>query len=355
MDFPFPPPRPTVVREWTIIIALLALGFIPIVRMISRRALPANHWDRALGIGGFLLTFVVLLCFPLRWGSVPNPSALPTQVLGAAILALLGTWAFAAQKQTPVKLSHRITEVLVPYGAAGLMFIVMGDGSGPGGHPPEAFYRTQCRNNLKQIGLALHNYYDRDGQFPALVTAGGQPPRSWRVDLLPFLDQAPLRRQYVDTAAWDAEPNAPVTQYARDYLPLFCPSMPNKADAQGRRYAAYFGVRGPDTFFPSGQGLTFAEITDGSSNTIAIVETCGTPIVWTEPRDLDLAIHEIGINGPGDHPGQSRSVLSSYHRHGGNVLFADGSVRFLSEDIDPDVLKALLTASGGDSLGNYQP
>jgi len=90
------------------------------------------------------------------------------------------------------------------------------------------------------------------------------------------------------------------------------------------------------------------DVTDGVSNTLAIVEACGLPVVWTEPRDVDLAEQRVGVNLPGDQPGRSRGVVSSYHPQGGHVAMADGSVRFMSADIDPGVLRALLSATGGE-------
>jgi prepilin-type processing-associated H-X9-DG protein len=79
-------------------------------------------------------------------------------------------------------------------------------------------------------------------------------------------------------------------------------------------------------------------------------ECSGLNIVWTEPRDIDTSKQRIGINFPGGRPGWSSSILSSYHRGGAYAGFADGSARFLSEKIDPKVLHALTTATGGEKL-----
>jgi prepilin-type processing-associated H-X9-DG protein len=136
-------------------------------------------------------------------------------------------------------------------------------------------------------------------------------------------------------------------------LPYFCPWSRSKSDIAGRRYSAYFGVRGPNTLFPDGRGLNLRNVTDGTSNTIAIVEACGVPIVWTEPRDIDLAEQDVGVNLPGRQPGQSSGVISSYHPAGGHVAMADGSVRFVSDQIDPQVLKAALTANGGEAPSEF--
>jgi hypothetical protein len=99
--------------------------------------------------------------------------------------------------------------------------------------------------------------------------------------------------------------------------------------------------------------MNLKTVTDGTSNTIAVVEACGHPVVWTEPRDIDLDQQAVGVNLPGEQPGRSRGVVSSYHHAGGHVGLADGSVRFVSEQIDPNVLRALLTATGGEPAGEF--
>jgi prepilin-type processing-associated H-X9-DG protein len=89
---------------------------------------------------------------------------------------------------------------------------------------------------------------------------------------------------------------------------------------------------------------------DGLSQTILLGECSGLIIVWTEPRDIDASKQKIGINLPGDRPRTSSSILSSYHPGGAYVVFADGRVLFLSEKIDPKVLQALTTATGGEEI-----
>ena len=77
-------------------------------------------------------------------------------------------------------------------------------------------------------------------------------------------------------------------------------------------------------------------------------EAAGLRIIWTEPRDIDTAKQTLNVNAPGPTPEESTSVLSSYHSHGAFALYADGSVDFVSESIDPAVLKAMTTAAAGD-------
>jgi prepilin-type processing-associated H-X9-DG protein len=118
----------------------------------------------------------------------------------------------------------------------------------------------------------------------------------------------------------------------------------------GRFFTAYAAATGPMTAFPKSQALPPEQITDGKSTIILFGEASGLNIVWTEPRDIDTARLPVGINLPGCRRGDSHGTLSSYHRGGANVVFADGRVKYLSEQIDPSVLKALLTATGGEAV-----
>src|SRR5437588_11732972 len=77
----------------------------------------------------------------------------------------------------------------------------------------EAAARAQCQNNLKQIGLALHNYHDTYKKFPHNVrpVASGGIRRCWATDILPFIEQAPMYNRYDQTQNWSAPVNLPVT------------------------------------------------------------------------------------------------------------------------------------------------
>jgi prepilin-type processing-associated H-X9-DG protein len=85
---------------------------------------------------------------------------------------------------------------------------------------------------------------------------------------------------------------------------------------------------------------TFADVTDGTSNTLAVVEMSDSAILWTEPRDLDVWQMSLAINAPGG------VAIRSNHPGGANVLMLDGSVHFLSEQVPAEHLKALVTRAG---------
>ena len=218
----------------------------------------------------------------------------------------------------------------------------------------EAELRSMCKNNLKEIGLAMHNYHDAFAKFPdARTSSADSPSVSWRVSILPYFEHEKPNVEYDPTSEWSSDKNTPV---AKSDVRLFvCRSVPlaDQKDAAGRYYSAYATLIGPGTVFDGGQGKTIREITDGTSNTAFVVEACGQQVVWTEPRDIEVLKDNLGINLPGAKLGQSTAAWSSYHQGGAYTLLGDGAVRFLSKNTDPSVLKAISTASGGETMGDY--
>ncbi|MHC5541623.1 DUF1559 family PulG-like putative transporter [Singulisphaera rosea] len=198
----------------------------------------------------------------------------------------------------------------------------------------EAARRAQCVNNLKQIGLALHNYESAYGQLPpaASTDRDGKPLLSWRVAILPFLEQQPLYNEFKLDEPWDSPHNQPLA--ARMPSTFRCPSVPMpESDTSG--LTEYQAIVGPGAFLDETTGTRFDSMTDGTANTLAIVESKGM-VVWTKPEDIPL-----------DNLAQSK--VSSYHPGGNNSLFADGSVRFLKvPTMNPANFHALCTKNGGE-------
>jgi prepilin-type processing-associated H-X9-DG protein len=192
--------------------------------------------------------------------------------------------------------------------------------------------RTICKNNLKQLALALHNYHDFYGCFPPAYIAdkNGRPMHSWRTLILPFVEFKPIYNEYHFDEPWNGPHNR---ELAALKLNLFqCPETKH-ADSETN----YLVVVGPKTVFPGSQCVRISEITGGTTQTILLVEVEHSGIQWSEPRDLSYAEAIRGIN-PKDGIG-----ISSHHKgDGAQITFADGSVRFLSSNFPADNLPALL-------------
>lgn len=197
----------------------------------------------------------------------------------------------------------------------------------------EAARRVQCSNNVKQIVLAMYNYQDAYGSFPPAYTvdANGKKLHSWRTLILPYLEQDALFRQINLNEPWDSPSNAPFAQMAGKVF--HCPSH-----AAGDLGSSYVLVVGPKTIFDGNKGKKLFEITDGTSNTVMVVEWPGANKNWMEPTDLDLNLFVQGAGTGGHHKGTFTAG------------FADGSVRSLSSTTDPGTRQAMGTAAGGEVL-----
>ncbi len=201
----------------------------------------------------------------------------------------------------------------------------------------EAARRSQCVNNLKQIGLAFHNYHDLYGCLPpaAITDKNGKPLLSWRVAILPLLEASPISSKFHLDEPWDSPHNLTLLDAMPDVFA--CPSdFSLKAGMTG-----YQVVVGPRTAFrPDFEPVTFADITDGTSLTILVAES-RRPVPWTKPDDVPFDL-SVPLSGLGSHHG--------YHNNGLNVLIADGSVRFIKSSISTSVLGAFLTRDGGEAI-----
>jgi hypothetical protein len=208
----------------------------------------------------------------------------------------------------------------------------------------EAARRMQCSNHLKQIGLALENYHDVFGCFPPayIADASGKPMHSWRVLILPFMEQKALYNKYRFDEPWDGPNNR--TLHKEVVIPYSCPSHGRVTDPE----TTYLAVVGRGTIWPGANAyMRYSDIADGSSDTLIVVESIDSGIHWMEPRDLDFATMPLTINGPTG-PG-----MSSDHPNVVIALFADGRTQALVKDTPPSIIRALLTIGGGESVGDY--
>ena len=203
----------------------------------------------------------------------------------------------------------------------------------------EAARRMECSNNLKQIGLAMWSYRSMNGDYPPAYVADehGNPLYSWRVLLLPFMEQTYLYNQFDFESAWDSPANLAVTETTMQVFQ--CPSKSPRTEP----FTDYMVVVGPETMFPGAESTGPHDIRDGQSNTIMVVEVLDTGVHWTEPRDITMDdLLAKGING------HDETGCGSHHPGGVMVGLADGSVHFFEEDISSDLFRSLLTRSGGE-------
>jgi prepilin-type N-terminal cleavage/methylation domain-containing protein/prepilin-type processing-associated H-X9-DG protein len=260
----------------------------------------------------------------------------------------------------------------------------------------EAASRSECANNLKQIGLALHNYESTFKAFPPGDTTV-TPLTSWTALVLPYIEQDNVRKLYNPAVDWNNPVNYPAI---RTQVKIYnCPNTPT-GYRQDTNIAAQpacgdyssvnaikdfvaincFGLIGKlDKDAPALVGVLVrdaktqvTQIRDGTSNTIMIAEDAGRPGGYDSQRKINLAIPQKeggwadpaqgfsidGANLDGSVPGgcalncSSNSEVYGFHRSGANVVFADGSVHFLNTNMNLCVLAALVTRSGGEQLPN---
>ena len=200
-------------------------------------------------------------------------------------------------------------------------------------------YQNHCRNALRQLGIALLSYRDQHGTFPPayIADANGKPLYSWRVLLLPYLDNSPLAHRFHWDEPWDGSNNGPISATA--VFEYHCPS-----DAHAPTTTNYVAVIGPNTAWPGARRRSISEFKD-LSKTILLVEVADSGINWAEPRDLSVAQAIAGVNG------KKGLGISSHHAGGANVLFADGHVEFIEADIVAEKLAAMLNINGKADAG----
>ncbi len=197
-----------------------------------------------------------------------------------------------------------------------------------------AAQRMQSMNNLKQIGLAMQNHLSALRTFPAAYStdADGKPLLSWRVKILPFIEQNALYEQFKLDEPWDSEHNK--------RLIAAMPEVYRAAGSQaGPGKTNYLTVRGKDTAFPGKEKVRMADITDGTSMTAMVVEASDErAVIWTKPDDYEYDEDDPIAGLVGLRPG------------GFSVAFCDGSVHFLGEFADPKMVKALFTRNGREVI-----
>lgn len=275
----------------------------------------------------------------------------------------------------------------------------------------EAARRSTCKNNLKQLGIAMHNYHDTYRQFPMgamglAISNSDENNMGWPVYILPFVEQGPLYDQFNFNLKYNVGSNTALRDNA--IQPYFCPSARSRdkkpSTASEGWTMHYYGVAGPKGTIPPQFGTgtfaingnsgsanggfaqtgilqlngdnNFGDIGDGTSNTLLLGEISGKALsggvntnhyrAWTQGASgldggaANYACKNIAyqIN---QHVGYQNSSsiwfndvpFSSRHRGGAQFCMGDGGVRFLSENIDFATYQGLATRDSGEALGEF--
>jgi len=288
----------------------------------------------------------------------------------------------------------------------------------------EAARRSQCQNNLRQVGIGLHAHHAARDFFPTCVsgstTTSGTVKHNWCAQILPYLDDNPLASAYDFTARFDDVQNIAAVQTPLAFMN--CPSVPGgprqhprfrtTAPTWSAATADYGGSSGPsatlwnapavvsyakptnlDGFFtgaikPGARGRQLRQMTDGTAQSIAVVESAGRPQVWAFGRlvpdsglftsnptstkyvpycgwaDTNVPLlkgfrpdmtqadpgNQYVSPGPALVNGSNYYGVYAFHPGGADVLLVDGSTRFFEEAVSPDVVAAMLTVQAGDAV-----
>jgi hypothetical protein len=196
----------------------------------------------------------------------------------------------------------------------------------------DAAGRATSQNNLRMLAIAMHSYADaHGGKLPPATFGAGL---SWRVALLPYLEQGDLYRQFHLNESW----NSPHNQTLLPRMPkVFAPvGNVTTKEAHGTFYQVFVGPQAP--FNGALEPRMPASFADGTSNTILIAEAAEA-VPWTKPDDIPF-----NIKGP-------LPKLGGLFATGFNVAMADAAVRFVPRTISEQTLRAAITPAGGDVLG----
>jgi len=198
-----------------------------------------------------------------------------------------------------------------------------------------------CHNKLKFIGLALELYHEEHGSYPPayVADANGTPLYSWRVLLLPYIERKDLYDDFDKTKPWDAPENLPLLKRLPGVYQ--CGAEEWKCEHTG-----FVGLFGKDCFFTGSQGRSIASISDGTANTLVVMESVNTRIPWTSPKDLDAltsAIARAAIENSDNH----HRVYSGQRSSKFWALYVNG---YFPKDLPMETWKLLCTVNDGQEI-----
>lgn len=198
--------------------------------------------------------------------------------------------------------------------------------------PPTFKEIANSQNNLKQIGLAFHNAHDVNQKMPGnIVDKDGKPLLSWRVAILPYIEEGKLYESFKLDEPWDSDNNKKLIEK----MPKLYAPIRVKAKAGETFYQTFTGAGA--LFGEKAPGFSITAITDGTSYTVLAVEA-GEPVIWSKPADL-----------PFD-PKKPLPKLGGLFDGVFNVVWCDGSVSRVRRDFNGDELKKAITPAGGEEF-----
>ena len=197
--------------------------------------------------------------------------------------------------------------------------------------------RMNTRNHLKEVILALHNFHDANKAFPArsIRSKEGTELLSWRVQILPYLGEGALYSEFHLDEPWDSEHNRKLIPR----MPAVFISGNVTRDQRAKGMTTIVGLVAAKTFFGTPDPITIQQITDGTSNAIAVVDANSDRAVpWTKPADLDVDLKQPqkGLVG------QEDGVIC--------VAFCDGSVRSISDKLKLETFRRLIQINDGEPI-----
>lgn len=209
----------------------------------------------------------------------------------------------------------------------------------------------QCANNLKQIAIALHNYHDVFKSFPPAYISDddGRPMHSWRVLILPFVEQQALYEKYDFNEPWDG----PNNRLLLSQIPWVyrCPTCETRYHGNST-FTSYQAVVGKETVWPKDRACRISEIIDGPARTALVLEVSDVNTPWMSPQDIsyDKAIDLLSSRTADFDTGHITQSFFYEWANGRNSAFVDGSVHFLHGSIDRDAATQFLEIEDGQSL-----
>ncbi|MFN7292969.1 MAG: DUF1559 domain-containing protein [Pirellula sp.] len=347
--YPFPPSI-SEFTWWTAVVhlCLLTLATLPFGFLLYR----SKHKARSSDLWLLMLSLVVIPTGVLILSQSARDYERPFlagYLIYFLVVIVVTMWVVSVR----LKRQSGRTPIAAIIGISLLLLLVIGLSLPAVPAAREAARRMQCSNNVKQILLSMQNYSERNRYFPLVMGAGPNgDPVSWRVSLLPFLERNDLYERYDQGQPWDSPHNEPLQHRTGGPIVYSCPSDPSSipharssAGAESSQSSLLFTAY----TIPTGDGalsnqfhLRKDQLPERYSRKLAVLEACGQKIVWSEPRDVELSDDTLGVNLDGDQPGRSRGIMSSYHAGGVTAGYLDGSVRFMSKDVDEEVLRQLM-------------